>query len=79
MLIFNGGEELEGGKLERLVELLRGHPGKCPLHARFEVGTEELSMLVRDENKVPICVLPSEDLCDRVEQLFGKPVLSFLA
>lgn len=61
-----------------LVPLLQKYTGKCPVLVRLDTGSEELSLVLRDKDDLPICVHPSEELCDEVEQLFGKPVLSFV-
>jgi hypothetical protein len=64
--------------LARLMKVLEKHRGSCPLRVKLEVSGAEVSMLLRDQKEAPICVLPSEVLCDEVEQLFGRPVLSFM-
>ena len=65
-------------RFDALVGVLRKHAGKCPLKLKLQVDGQEVSLALRDESDVPVCVIPSEELCDEVEQLFGHPVLSFL-
>ncbi len=62
----------------KLASVLQRHSGKCPVKVRLEVRGQQLSMSLRTDDQTPICVDPSEELCDEVEQLFGKPVLSFV-
>jgi len=77
VLLFREDDSLED-RLAELIGVLKKHSGRCPLKARLQIDGQEVSMSLRDERDAPICVLPSEDLCDEVEQLFGRPVLSFL-
>ena len=64
--------------LNGLIEVLGQFEGNCPVRLQLEISGELVSMLLRDVNEVPVCVSPSEDLCEAVEQLYGRPVLSFL-
>lgn len=77
VLMFGEDDKLDE-RLDDLVGLLRKHSGKCPLKVRLQLNGEEVFMLLRDGEDLPICVVPSEELCDEVEQLFGRPVLSFV-
>lgn len=77
VLNFSETDSLEE-HLPELQEVLISHRGTCPVRVRFHIEGEEVSILLRDGNEVPICVQPSEQLCDRIEQLFGRPVLSFV-
>jgi hypothetical protein len=45
---------------------------------RLKLETGEVSVVLRDSRNSPVCVLPSEALCEEVEQLFGRPVLTFM-
>lgn len=63
---------------EQLLDLLRKHVGRCPLQVRVETPGGDISINLKDRAERDICVLPSEVLCEEVEQLFGRPVLSFL-
>jgi DNA polymerase-3 subunit alpha len=64
-------------KIVRLSEILGKYPGSIPLKARIDTQHQSLSVQLRDGDARPICIEPSEELCDRVEELFGRPVLSF--
>ena len=77
LLVFGSEDHLED-RLDELVEVLKRHVGTCPVKVRLNLEGQQVQMLLRDRNNAPVCVLPSEELCDRVEQLFGKPVLSFV-
>jgi len=45
---------------------------------KIEVDGVEVSLMLKDKREAPVSVLPSEALCDEVEQVFGRPVLSFM-
>ncbi len=63
--------------MDKLIETFDRNSGDCPIKLRLVLQGEQISMDLRDAEKRPICVNISEELCDEVEQLFGKPVLSF--
>ena len=63
--------------LQRLRDLFGRHGGNCPVRVRFETKQANLVLHLRDQSDVPVQVMPSETLCDEVEQLFGRPVLFF--
>lgn len=65
-------EELLAG----LASIFRRHPGPCPI--RVQVDEVPLPLELKNDDQKPVCVAPSESLCDEVEQLFGRPVLSFI-
>jgi DNA polymerase-3 subunit alpha len=77
VLFVQEGDDLEL-YLDELVPLLKQHAGKCPVKVSLDLKDEVLSMTLRDESSLTVCVMPSEDLCEAVEQLFGRPVLSFV-
>ncbi len=77
LLTFSNADRIED-RLEILQSVLREHTGSIPVRVRVQFEGEEVSLLLRDNNDLPVCVAPSEDLCDRVEQLFGRPVLTFM-
>ena len=64
-------------RLSNLYQLFQKHTGKCPIKVRVEIEGTEVSMTLKDTRNSPVTVSPSEALCDQVEQLFGRPVLSF--
>ena len=64
--------------MDTLVEVLSSHEGTCPVKVKLSVDGKEVQMILRDDQELPICVTPSEELCDQVEQLFGRPALSFV-
>ncbi len=63
--------------LDRLLAVLRKHNGPCPVKVKLLIDNAEVSLTLRDREQVPVAVIPSESLCDEVEQLFGRPVLAF--
>lgn len=63
---------------EKLLTLFKKHPGNCPLKLRMLMNGAEVSLILKDASQAPVCVVPSENLCEEVEQLFGRPVLSFV-
>ncbi len=77
MLLLKEEDDFEG-RLDKLVTVFKRYSGTCPVKVRLEVSGAEVSIPLRDRAQSPVCVLPSEKLCDEVEQLFGRPVLSFM-
>ena len=65
-------------QLDKLLVVFKRYSGNCPVKVRLEVEGAEVSMTLKDMRKAPVCVVPSETLCDEIEQMFGRPVLSFL-
>lgn len=66
------------GHLERLLTLFDRHSGTCPVKVKMAIDGAEVSIALKNRKDGPVCVMPSENLCDEVEQLFGRPVLSFI-
>lgn len=77
LLVLKESDSLDN-RLDRLLSLLNKHSGPCPVKVKIDVSGAEVSMMLRDQREAPVCVVPSELLCDEVEQLFGRPVLTFL-
>ncbi|WKZ56534.1 MAG: DNA polymerase III subunit alpha [Bdellovibrionota bacterium] len=77
LLTLKDNDDFEA-RLQTLIQLLGKHRGTCPVKVRIEMGTADVSLVLRDQKNSPVTVLPSEALCDAVEQLFGRPVLTFL-
>ncbi len=65
-------------RLPRLVTLFERHAGRIPVRLSVEIDKNEVSLSLKGRDSSPISVAPSEELCDEVEQLFGRPVLSFM-
>lgn len=65
-------------RIERLLGIFQKHSGKCPVKVKLHIEGAEVSMQLKDRKDSPVCVVPSEQLCDQVEELFGRPVLSFV-
>ena len=76
-LLLNGEDNFED-KLPNVQDIFKNHAGSCPIKVRLMIDEREVSVVLRDGMNVPVCVLPSEALCEEVEQLFGRPVLTFL-
>ena len=76
ILTISENDNLED-KLPRLKTIFRKNEGKCPVRIKllFE-NKEEVIMTLSDGNDI-IRVIPSEELCDEVDQLFGKTVMNF--
>lgn len=70
-------DDLETQK-DILVNILQKHRGNCPLKVRIDVDGRFLSLVLKDKKDAPISVTPSEELCEEVEMVFGRPVLSFV-
>lgn len=65
-------------RLPHLVSLFERHAGRIPIRLTVEIDRSEVNLALKGHNSTPIAVAPSEQLCDEVEQLFGRPVLSFM-
>jgi hypothetical protein len=70
------GNECGEDALRKLQDLTRKYPGTCPVKIRLSEVPYPLEL--KDSRDKPVCVAPSEALCEQVEQLFGRPVLSFV-
>jgi len=73
-LVVVDSERCSGQKLNQLKKLLAEHRGRCPvkLIVRASAHSETIISLPAE-----LQVEPSESLCNRVEELFGSPVMSF--
>lgn len=69
-------QECTEEKLRQLVDLFQKHPGKCPV--KMMIDAVPFPIELRDSRASIVCVAPQEILCDAVERLFGRPVLSFV-
>ncbi len=76
-LLLSGTDHFES-KLPRIQSIFEKHSGTCPIKVRLKLEAQEVSIVLRDRSDAPVCVLPSEALCEEVEQLFGRPVLTFV-
>ena len=65
-------------KLPTVQSIFERHSGTCPVKVRLKLASGEVSIVLRDGSNSPVCVLPSEALCEEVEQIFGRPVLTFM-
>lgn len=72
-------EEATESRLELLTKLFARHVGTCPVRLVLEHEAGEITFQLRDKEESPILIHISEDLCDEVEQVFGRPALSFLS
>jgi DNA polymerase-3 subunit alpha len=68
-------EDYSEQKLTALFGVFGRYGGKCPVRLRLD---KEHWIALKDRSDVAVCVAPSEALCDEIEQLFGKPILSFV-
>lgn len=64
--------------LDELLEVFRRYTGSCPVKVRLMLDEGAVSIVLKDRSEAPVCVMPSEALCDEVEEIFGEPVLSFV-
>jgi DNA polymerase-3 subunit alpha len=76
-LLLNSADNFEH-KLPRIQSIFEKHSGTCPIKVRLKLENDEVSIVLRNGSNTPVCVLPSETLCEEVEQLFGRPVLTFM-
>lgn len=64
-------------EMAALQTLFRRHQGTCPVKVQLSLGEAQVRINLKDQRDAPVCVVPSEALCDEIEQIFGRPVLSF--
>jgi DNA polymerase-3 subunit alpha len=76
-LVLAGSDDVEQ-VLPRFQNLFSLHPGTCPLKVKLALDTGEVLVVLKDAKNAPICVEPSEGLCEKAEQIIGRPVLSFV-
>jgi DNA polymerase-3 subunit alpha len=77
VLMLTGRDDIERD-LPKVQSIFQKHLGTCPVRVRLQLDTGEVAMVLRDGSNSPVCVVPSEALCEEVEQVFGRPVLTFL-
>ena len=65
-------------RASKIIQLLERHVGKCPVKVSFETSGSKVTIDLKDAKLAPVCVEPSEFLCEAIEQIFGRPVLSFM-
>jgi DNA polymerase-3 subunit alpha len=75
-LLLTGRDDFEA-HLPRVQGVFQRHAGSCPVKVQLSLETGDLSVVLRDRSDAPVCVNPSEALCEEVEQIFGRPVLMF--
>ena len=75
-LMLTGRDDLEQ-RMPAVQSIFRKYTGSCPVKVRLQLDDGEVSIVLRDSANTPVCVGPSEALCEEVEQLFGRPVLTF--
>jgi DNA polymerase-3 subunit alpha len=76
-LMLNGKDDIEQ-RMPAVQSIFRKYTGSCPVKVRLQLDDGEVSIVLRDSANSPVCVGPSEALCEEVEQLFGRPVLTFM-
>jgi DNA polymerase III subunit alpha len=77
LLAFTEADDIDAN-MDGLLQILNRYRGTCPLKASFKLDGQMVEIMLRDANNAPVSVMPSEDLCEQVEQLFGRAVLSFI-
>jgi DNA polymerase III subunit alpha len=66
-----------GNTFERLKDLFKANPGRCPLRVRYSNTDKDYIMVLRYDTNEPVMVAASEHLCDKVEELLGRQALYF--
>jgi DNA polymerase III subunit alpha len=61
----------------QLPALFQKYEGVCQVQVVTDFFADGEFLLLRDADKRPIKVQPSEELCEESEQLFGRPALTF--
>lgn len=77
LLAFTERDDIDTN-MDSLLQILNRFRGPCPLKASFKLDGQMVEIMLRDSSNAPVSVVPSEELCEQVEQLFGRAVLSFI-
>jgi DNA polymerase-3 subunit alpha len=76
-LMLNARDDIDT-RMPAVQSIFQKYTGSCPVKVRLQLDDGEVSIVLRDSTNTPVCVGPSEALCEEVEQLFGRPVLTFM-
>ncbi|NBU70932.1 MAG: hypothetical protein EBS53_05685 [Bacteroidetes bacterium] len=76
-LMLNAKDDIDT-RMPAVQSIFQKYTGSCPVKVRLQLDDGEVSIVLRDSANSPVCVGPSEALCEEVEQLFGRPVLTFM-
>ena len=71
-------EKISEEKIKKLRAIFDRYDGNCPVKASLTIDQKVVSISLRDAMQKQISVIPSEEICDEVEELFGEPALSFI-
>ncbi len=66
------------GNIDKLLSIFEKYLGNCPVRVNLAIDKREVSMVLKNRSGAALGVIPSETLCEDIEQLFGRPVLSFV-
>lgn len=77
-LLTLSGKDGTKEQTKQLQLLFTKFTGSCPVKVQVQIEDSEVSLLLRDATESPIKVAPSDELCNQVEQVFGRPVLFFI-
>lgn len=70
--------DIKDERIDKLSSILKRYPGQVPVKVSMAVDDVDLDIPLKADNGNNLLVAPSEDLCEQVEQLFGRPVFSFM-
>ncbi|MEZ4753306.1 MAG: DNA polymerase III subunit alpha [Bdellovibrionota bacterium] len=65
-------------KIPELKKLFVNFPGSIPVIAKVRDGQSVTDISLEYDDNQPVLVRPCEELCDGVEQIFGRPALFFV-
>ncbi len=71
-------EKISEEKIKKLRSIFDRYNGTCPISASLLIDKNVVSINLCDASEKQIAVIPSEDICEEVEELFGEPTLSFM-
>lgn len=77
-LLHLGANDNVEERMPHILSVFQRYTGNCPVKVRMFIEGAEVSVTLKDHRQAPVCVSPSERLCDEIEQIFGRPVLSFV-
>lgn len=64
-------------RLPQVLKIFGEHRGNCPIKVELKINGDRVAIALRDKAQAAVCVSPSEQVCERIEQIFGRPVFNF--
>jgi DNA polymerase-3 subunit alpha len=65
-------------RLPNILKIFAEHRGNCPIKVELMINGGKVAIALRDKSTAPVCVAASEAVCEQIEQVFGRPVFTFV-